>query len=1020
MNSPVTDPDPASNQMLVFPPVASGFGVFAVKLSPPYPVGFKLQEDGALGLGINLVSASRHGLLVYILVYLNMSVGDNIKVFIKNQNAPVAEFSVTEAHFDANHKAKNIPFYISVKDLEARFSPQQKTNEDFWFEVVRVSGNTTESSDAVKLFYKYPAPGEADPDGGKPFNQGLKLPVASESVVDQTVIKEGMFVTVRKYDNQSIGDIVVLAFGTLELETKVTELGDVIFELTPQMLARLPLTDSVIVRWGAFDVVENSSGWSDAQILAFKPGAALLRAPVFDPADANDVVNHDSLKGYDMNIIVIDLFAKGDVIELILTAVTKSGEQVTHTYSQTLNVTSRVVTFAVKNEWVRNLIGGSALASYRLTRAGKTQLSKTAEATFKGTSHPLGLPTIEPLVEGKLPVETAIATVTLASYWPLKEGAIVKLRWQTTDKNGIVALFIFQQIITVPTQPVIFKIDAPYIAPYPNTPLTVQVTITNTGEREVTSGLLNVMFGEPAVVELRPPFLVAPAQNPINTDLYPDGIIVRVEHLPANPGVQARLELLNALPGTPFFAPRPLNDRKRANFTLDHPLLKRHEGRNLRVRWVLISDNVETPSAELRLRILAPQTTLTFDNGPYSIAPAGRFTLRLTLAKSGFGLSGETVKITIPAGLTFRDGKGGTQDFVTDEHGKITVIGVVGHTTTGEYSLTAAYGTTLTAKTAATVRAQGPIGTIGIPNVGYFALSPDGNRIYASSNTGQSATLSVVDTVSLKVIHTLSFLSASGVSVSPDNSLIYFTGSLTAAAGPGLFVIDATSFEIVGNLPFNNLNFGGGQIALSPDCSHAYIAGGAFTYPGTFNGRLLVVKTSSLAVLHTIVLQQNNMGVTVSPDGEHVYATNANGTTVFPRFVGSVSIIETKTHSVLRHIEVGTNPHDIAVSPDGHHIYIAAMESLQRIEVIDTRTNTVVRYVPIGIASWALALSADGRYLCASEWNGVKDTVIVDTTTFNVRRIPGGGNCISAAMSADGTRAYFSNFSANQITVHPN
>jgi len=80
----------------------------------------------------------------------------------------------------------------------------------------------------------------------------------------------------------------------------------------------------------------------------------------------------------------------------------------------------------------------------------------------------------------------------------------------------------------------------------------------------------------------------------------------------------------------------------------------------------------------------------------------------------------------------------------------------------------------------------------------------------------------------------------------------------------------------------------------------------------------------------------------------------------------------------------------------------------------------VVRYVPIGIASWALALSADGRYLCASEWNGVKDTVIVDTTTFNVRRIPGGGNCISAAMSADGTRAYFSNFSANQITVHPN
>jgi hypothetical protein len=63
--------------------------------------------------------------------------------------------------------------------------------------------------------------------------------VASEGFVDQTVIDDGMFVTVMQYFNQHIGDVVVLAFGSLLLETTVTALGDVMFELTPDQLATL-------------------------------------------------------------------------------------------------------------------------------------------------------------------------------------------------------------------------------------------------------------------------------------------------------------------------------------------------------------------------------------------------------------------------------------------------------------------------------------------------------------------------------------------------------------------------------------------------------------------------------------------------------------------------------------------------------------------------------------------------------------------------------------------------------------
>jgi hypothetical protein len=49
-----------------------------------------------------------------------------------------------------------------------------------------------------------------------------------------------------------------------------------------------------------------------------------------------------------------------------------------------------------------------------LIRAGKSQFSKPADVTVSGVTQPLGLPLVAPLVDGKLPVDTAEATVQLA------------------------------------------------------------------------------------------------------------------------------------------------------------------------------------------------------------------------------------------------------------------------------------------------------------------------------------------------------------------------------------------------------------------------------------------------------------------------------------------------------------------------------------------------------------------------------------------------------------------------------
>ncbi|AWM90910.1 hypothetical protein DJ564_08785 [Pseudomonas sp. 31-12] len=588
MNSPMTNAGSTSNgQVRVFPP-EPGIGVLAV--APPYPPGYKPQSDGALGVNINMVHGDRDGLLVYILAYLNMAVGDYIRVYIETKNASVAEFSVTDAHFDTEGNAKNIPFNISAKDMEARFPPLQANNLPLWHEVTRVSGNGTEDSPPVELFYKYPPPGEADTDGGKPFNQGLKLPVASQSIIDQTVIDEGMFVTVLAYFNQSIGDLVVLAFGPLLLEITVTALGDIVFELTPQMLASLAPTNSLVVRWEVFDVVENSSRWSDVLILTTKPGTVLLIAPIFKQADPDNVVNHDELAGGAMVIQVTGVFAKDDLIELTLEGLTRGGDTATHTFSETLNAATRSLDFLALNEWVRNLIGGSARASYELTRAGKTRFSKPADVTVSGSSLPFGLPIVDPLVDNTLPVETATATVQVAKYWPLKIGAIVKLNWQITDQDGIKTLFIFQLIVTDPTQPVIFQVPAKYIAPYANTPLTVQCTVTNPGEVEVFSNLLQLMFGEEVIGELLPPFVVPPATHDIDVLDSLDGITVRVEYLSAKTNDKALFIDANPMPDEKPFPVQMINQNKRANLKLSFAYLLAQMGSETILYWQLIRD----------------------------------------------------------------------------------------------------------------------------------------------------------------------------------------------------------------------------------------------------------------------------------------------------------------------------------------------------------------------------------------------------------------------------------------------
>ncbi|MGF6396528.1 hypothetical protein ABH905_000194 [Pseudomonas frederiksbergensis] len=481
-------------QSVLFPPERE---IVVLAVSPPYVMGGKPLEDDRVGANYSMVHSDVKGLLCYILSYINMSADDWIHVSLGN--GPETEpFQVTDKYVN-----QNVPFYISTKTMEESYPEAGVGTLPLICRIERLSGNP-ENSLPINLFYKNHAPGELDTDLGKPFNQGLKLPVPSETIIDQNVMAEGMTVTVRAYPFQAVDDDVYLAFGTLEFVLKVQNpTQDIVFELTPEHLKQLPATDKVIVRYQLIDNVHNRSGWSDSVVVQSKPNVSLLPAPVINNADADNVVNHDELGGGPMEVMVSGVFASGDVIVLTLVGFTQAGDRVEHSYSRTLAGTTRTVWFDVENERVQVLIRGSVEVRYVLTRksTGQPQDSKPAYATISGSAILLRAPSVEQATEDELPADTPLANVLVPFYWPLVRGAQVKLYWQITgnDNDGVVNRYVFGRTIEDPTQPVTFGVLNKYIVPFANSPLIVQYEITNPGRPPVVSELLKLQIGEQAL-----------------------------------------------------------------------------------------------------------------------------------------------------------------------------------------------------------------------------------------------------------------------------------------------------------------------------------------------------------------------------------------------------------------------------------------------------------------------------------------------------------------------------------------
>jgi 6-phosphogluconolactonase (cycloisomerase 2 family) len=290
---------------------------------------------------------------------------------------------------------------------------------------------------------------------------------------------------------------------------------------------------------------------------------------------------------------------------------------------------------------------------------------------------------------------------------------------------------------------------------------------------------------------------------------------------------------------------------------------------------------------------------------------------------------------------------------------------------------------------------------------------------------------------------------ARGVAVSPDGASVYVASGFDHAVA--VFSRDISSGELGfvevqrdGAAGVDGLNLAA-SVAVSPDGAHVYVAGSGEDAIAVFG------RNGLTGALSFVEFQQDGVGgvdgldldrsVTVSPDGRHVYATGQldNAVAVFSRnqTSGALTFVELEQDGVGGVGGLG-GPRGVTVSPDGAHVYIASVfdsavavfsrnQTTGALTFVEFEQNGVAGVEGIFGASSAV-VSPDGGYAIVT---GSDDDAIavferdrgtgaldfVEVHQDGLAGVDGLGGAFWAAVSPDGTNVYVASDVDDELAV---
>jgi YVTN family beta-propeller protein len=223
------------------------------------------------------------------------------------------------------------------------------------------------------------------------------------------------------------------------------------------------------------------------------------------------------------------------------------------------------------------------------------------------------------------------------------------------------------------------------------------------------------------------------------------------------------------------------------------------------------------------------------------------------------------------------------------------------------------------------------------------------------------------------------------------------TAYATLQTGQGLAVVDVATNALVTTVPLSSDGF---NLIVSPNGQRVYVT--------TADGTLYVIDASDNSVVTTVAVGVAANGLAFSPDGSVLYVSS--------RDAGTVVAIDPLTNAVTRTYSLGGMPQRLAVSPDGSELYVANETS--GLNVVNVASGTVTS-TSFGTAAYGLGVTPDGGYLYVLLPTLGELRVLDRATRAPVKTLAVGGVPRNVVFAADGKTALVANEQAVVFVGEP-
>lgn len=429
----------------LFPPLDHDYSTLALRpvlisgLVTPVAAG-----DG--GVNISIVEDNPNGVLTAVDPWLRMQVGDRVDIYW--DGVRVGGRDVIDADID-----KRMFFYLPPDPIQPDWA------EKVFYSLTRVGSTVPEESVPLRLRVKLDRPAGKDRDPHLPGHSELAAPQLPPDVitngVDAEWAKKGVPVTIATYPGRAARDTVELRWGVVSISRSITEgeaAGTDPIVITVDQDAILAAGDStnLLVHYQVYDEVWNfSEQWSLQTFVPVDAGAWKLPAPIIQEA-INGEIDLGNLGSATVTVsipVTAAPFERDDTVTMTWLGTTAAGAPLTYSQSVTLTNIPAIYETTVPNALVRELINGTAQASYVLTKANgdPPQSSKRAAVRITGVA-PLQIPRILELIGDVLDPFEERAHVEIPVYDGMANGDLIDLAWLGTRVDGAPYLYETQHI----------------------------------------------------------------------------------------------------------------------------------------------------------------------------------------------------------------------------------------------------------------------------------------------------------------------------------------------------------------------------------------------------------------------------------------------------------------------------------------------------------------------------------------------------------------------------------------------